>query len=182
MAGNSKTAVLKAVGIGGATVGVVLGLMGPQASAAGQDVLLIKNMNSGKCLEIPWGQNQNGAPAQQWDCNGGRNQQWLDYGTTAADGRHAHVYRNVMSNKCLEVADWREDAGAPLRVWDCHWGANQKWVSTDGRWQWALVNENSGLLIDMPYASRADGTQAVQWYRKGSTDDTSNQEWDFQQV
>ncbi|AJF63889.1 RICIN domain-containing protein [Streptomyces vietnamensis] len=30
------------------------------------------------------------------------------------------------SGKCLEVADWRVDNGAPARLWDCTYQPNQK--------------------------------------------------------
>ncbi|WP_128978614.1 RICIN domain-containing protein [Streptomyces roseicoloratus] len=34
---------------------------------------------------------------------------------------------NLNSGMCLEIADWRTDNGAPARLWDCHYGANQQW-------------------------------------------------------
>ena len=37
------------------------------------------------------------------------------------------MYVNVNSGKCLEVADWRTDNGAPVRQWDCTGQPNQQW-------------------------------------------------------
>ncbi|MEE1770359.1 RICIN domain-containing protein [Streptomyces sp. JV185] len=37
----------------------------------------IKNVHSGKCLEIADGSKTNGAAARQWDCHAGLNQQWV---------------------------------------------------------------------------------------------------------
>ncbi|MGW4164273.1 RICIN domain-containing protein [Streptomyces sp. NPDC004788] len=83
-----------------------------------------KNLNSGKCLEIAgWG-TYNGAPAQQWDCHYGANQQW-----TGDTGVIAPPY-TYLPGKCLEIADWRTDPGAPARLWDCTYQPNQRWTFT----------------------------------------------------
>ncbi|MFB6889090.1 RICIN domain-containing protein [Kitasatospora sp. NPDC056327] len=70
------------------------------------------------------------------------------------------VVRNAATNKCLEVADWRTDNGAPVRQWTCHGGANQQWIRTGDH---EYVNVHSGKCLDIPDYSRASGTQAVQW-------------------
>ncbi|MEU9048230.1 MULTISPECIES: RICIN domain-containing protein [unclassified Kitasatospora] len=41
--------------------------------------------------------------------------------------------RNQATGKCLEVADWRTDDGAPVRQWTCHGGANQAWTGLQPR-------------------------------------------------
>ncbi|MFE6865458.1 RICIN domain-containing protein [Kitasatospora sp. NPDC057692] len=78
-------------------------------------------------------------------------------------------YVNRSSGKCLEVADWRLDEGAPVRQWDCTGGDNQKWklvgpidVATG---DWALVNVHSGKCAYWPNGSPVGptgGTQLVQ--------------------
>ncbi|MET8506364.1 RICIN domain-containing protein [Streptomyces sp. NPDC004787] len=78
------------------------------------------NLNSGMCLEIADWRTDNGAPARQWDCHWGANQQWTGNYTISAPFDYA-------PGKCLEIADWRTDNGAPARLWDCHYGANQQW-------------------------------------------------------
>ncbi|MFJ8390911.1 RICIN domain-containing protein [Streptomyces sp. NPDC094438] len=140
------------------------------ASAASYNVFL-SNGASGKCLEVPGGNYNNGAPAQQWDCNWGDNQKWAVFPT--ADGYSMIV--NVATGKCLEVADWRTDAGAPVRQWDCTNGANQKWVISgkDANNQVTIRNRNSWMVVDDPGASGANGTQMIQWqYNYGA-----NQFW-----
>ncbi|MFE6051490.1 RICIN domain-containing protein [Kitasatospora sp. NPDC056446] len=77
---------------------------------------------------------------------------------------------NGATNKCLEVADWRTDDGAPVRQWTCTGGANQQWIwGGDGR----LVNVHSGKCLDIPGYSTVWGTQADQWTCDGGT----NQQW-----
>jgi beta-glucanase (GH16 family) len=34
---------------------------------------------------------------------------------------------NVWADKCVDVADWRPEDGAPLQLWDCAGSVNQKW-------------------------------------------------------
>ncbi|MFJ2778941.1 RICIN domain-containing protein [Kitasatospora sp. NPDC087315] len=60
-------------------------------------------------------------------------------------------YINKSSGKCLEVADWRTDDGAPVRQWDCSSGDNQRWrlVDAPGGYvgQVSLINVHSGKCV-----------------------------------
>ncbi|MFE7189362.1 RICIN domain-containing protein [Kitasatospora sp. NPDC057541] len=82
----------------------------------------------------------------------------------APTGAHAESAPTTISNmagrKCMEVADWRTDDGAPVRQWSCHSGANQQWIRTD---YGEIVNVHSGKCLDIPNYSTTPGTQAVQW-------------------
>ncbi|MER7708813.1 RICIN domain-containing protein [Kitasatospora sp. NPDC097605] len=77
-----------------------------------------------------------------------------------ADRAATTIRSIVTSGKCLEVADWRTDDGAPVRQWSCHGGANQQWITTD---HGEIVNVHSGKCLDIPNYSPTPGTQAVQW-------------------
>jgi hypothetical protein len=39
-------------------------------------VYVIKNVNSGKCVDVTGNVSTSGALIEQWDCNGQTNQQW----------------------------------------------------------------------------------------------------------
>ncbi|MFE2726526.1 RICIN domain-containing protein [Kitasatospora sp. NPDC059327] len=78
--------------------------------------------------------------------------------------------RNALTNKCLEVADWRTDDGAPVRQWSCTGGDNQQWVWTDTD---RLVNVHSGKCLEIPAYSTTWGTRAGQWDCNGGL----NQAW-----
>ncbi|MEV6973778.1 RICIN domain-containing protein [Kitasatospora sp. NPDC093806] len=80
--------------------------------------------------------------------------------------------RNDATGKCLEVADWRRDEGAPVRQWTCTGGDNQKWFSTN---YGDLRNLHSHRCLDIPRASTVWGTQAVQW----GCNFGANQRWSF---
>ncbi|MFE2725809.1 RICIN domain-containing protein [Kitasatospora sp. NPDC059327] len=58
---------------------------------------------------------------------------------------------NNSSLKCLEVADWRTDDGAPVRQWDCSSGDNQQWRLADAPGgyvgQVSLINVYSGKCV-----------------------------------
>lgn len=38
------------------------------------------------------------------------------------------IRTDLRNNRCLDVLDWRTDNGAPLIIWDCHGGNNQRWT------------------------------------------------------
>ncbi|MFB7665854.1 RICIN domain-containing protein [Kitasatospora sp. NPDC056138] len=85
----------------------------------------IRNMNSGKCLEVAdWSQSW-GAQVRQWDCTGGANQKWVKVYDTSG----GMYYRNVNSGACLEIAGAHSDYnGAPADQWQCNYGSNQQWL------------------------------------------------------
>ncbi|WP_380284256.1 RICIN domain-containing protein [Kitasatospora purpeofusca] len=79
--------------------------------------------------------------------------------------------RAVHSGKCLEIADWRTDDGAPLRQWNCTGGDNQKWrFNGDG----TIVNVHSGRCLEVPGWNFQPGVQVGQWTCHGG----ANQKWE----
>ncbi|MER6396815.1 RICIN domain-containing protein [Kitasatospora sp. NPDC001603] len=77
--------------------------------------------------------------------------------------------RATFSDKCLEVADWRTDDGAPVRQWTCTGGDNQKWRFTDGY----AVNVHSGKCLEVPGWSTTPAAPIGQWTCTGG----NNQRW-----
>ncbi|MFH8221996.1 RICIN domain-containing protein [Streptomyces sp. NPDC018057] len=83
---------------------------------------------------------------------------------------------NYNSGKCLEIADWRTDNGAPARQWDCTGGNNQLWYVTDSSGiGTTLVNKNSGKCLEIADWRTDDGAPARQWDCTGNR----NQEWNY---
>ncbi|MEV7771707.1 RICIN domain-containing protein [Kitasatospora sp. NPDC086791] len=70
---------------------------------------------------------------------------------------------NLNSGKCLEIADWRTDDGAPARQWDCTGGANQRWDFKLANGIMMLVNHNSGKCLEIADWRTDDGAPARQW-------------------
>ncbi|MFE2111539.1 RICIN domain-containing protein [Kitasatospora sp. NPDC059463] len=81
--------------------------------------------------------------------------------------------RNTATGKCLEVADWRTDVGAPVRQWTCTGGANQQWIVNNGSF---VLNQHSSLCLDIPGRSTAWGVQLIQ-YTCSSMGYPPNQRW-----
>ncbi|WP_406202619.1 RICIN domain-containing protein [Kitasatospora sp. NBC_01560] len=82
---------------------------------------------------------------------------------------------NAHSGKCLEIADWRTDNGAPARQWDCTGGANQMWDFRPLEGGVALVNRASGKCLEIADWSHDDGAPARQWDCHGGW----NQHWNY---
>ncbi|WP_380283299.1 RICIN domain-containing protein [Kitasatospora purpeofusca] len=98
-------------------------------------------------------------------------------GTAHAGQTGAPIFfevRNLATGKCLEVADWRTDDGAPVRQWTCTGGSNQIWTPNGQQ----LRNVHSAECLDIPGASRVWGTQVIQWPCSTSPWAT-NQQWSF---
>lgn len=62
--------------------------------------------------------------------------------------------RHLPSGKCLEVLGWSTASGAPVTLWDCHGGANQRWTRTGPG---ALVNVHSGKCLEVEPGRRGTG-------------------------
>ncbi|WP_431680194.1 RICIN domain-containing protein [Kitasatospora sp. KL5] len=82
---------------------------------------------------------------------------------------------NVHSGKCLEIADWRSDNGAPARQWACTGGANQMWdfVPLDGGIM--LVNRHSHKCLEIADWRTDNGAPARQW----TCTRGANQHWNY---
>ncbi|MFG2911350.1 RICIN domain-containing protein [Kitasatospora sp. NPDC048298] len=92
--------------------------------------------------------------------------------STTADFGPAEIRTGMYAGPndlCLEVADWRTDNGAPVRIWTCTGGDNQKWTQTAQGW----INLHSGKCLEIAAFSKVPGTQASQWSCNGGR----NQQW-----
>ncbi|MET9855412.1 RICIN domain-containing protein [Streptomyces sp. NPDC006450] len=71
------------------------------------------------------------------------------------------------SAKCLEIADWRRDNGAPARQWDCTQQANQAWVfsyvGNSADRVVTLRNAHSGKCLEIADWRTDNGAPARQW-------------------
>ena len=82
--------------------------------------LALRNLNAGRCLDVPGAVRTNGTQLALWDCNGGANQQW----TVNAD----NTVTNVQSGLCLDASGAGTANSTPVIVWACNNGNNQKWT------------------------------------------------------
>ncbi|NUT33928.1 MAG: hypothetical protein HOV79_12730 [Hamadaea sp.] len=70
------------------------------------------------CMDVAWGSTANGAAIQIAHCSGNPAQQFVFSA--------ANDLVNPQANKCVDVSGWG-GTGAPLILWECHGGGNQKW-------------------------------------------------------
>jgi uncharacterized repeat protein (TIGR03803 family) len=130
----------------------------------------IVSRNSGKCLDIFGASTDAGAPAIQWTCHGGPNQQWrLE---PAGGGAFRIIARH--SGQALDVFGALVDDITPIIQWPVHGGDNQAWTlePTSGGYV-RIVARHSGKALDVEFASTDDGARVIQFTPHGG----ANQEW-----
>ncbi|MFD9378475.1 RICIN domain-containing protein [Streptomyces sp. NPDC059999] len=126
----------------------------------------IRNVNSGKCLEIVNSSKDNGAVAQQWTCGAQAGAKW-EYRPTATAGLYQIV--NVNSGKCLEIVNSSKENGARAQQYTCYDIPTMQWtikqagntVSLD------ISNVNSGKTLEISNSSPDNGAPAQQWGHSG---------------
>ena len=82
----------------------------------------IKNVNSGKYLEVMSALTDDGADIGQWEDTGHECQEWS---LESVDGYYILVNRN--SSKAADVYEWSTDDGAEVVQWSNLSGENQQW-------------------------------------------------------
>lgn len=92
----------------------------------------IRNVNSGKCLEIENGWKHNGAPAQQWTCTPGvAAQLWRTGGISYTSIPGKSLY-NLGTQHWLEVENSSSSNGARVQQWDYANVTGQIWKTNLG--------------------------------------------------
>lgn len=116
------------------------------AGSGGGTTSLLRNDNSGRCLDVPNASQNSGTQVTLWDCNGGANQQW-----TVNTTKQIQVY----GNKCLDAEGAGTAAGTRVIIWDCNGGTNQQWnVNSDG----TITGVQSGLCVGPNGGGTANST------------------------
>lgn len=130
-------------------------------------VFRLVNANSGKAMDVASASTADGANVQQWADNGSNAQRFELHRTQG--NRFSLV--NSGSGKCVDVASASLADGANIQQWTCNGSGAQQFFLVPfgpaGRGplaigQYTLSVENSGLCLDIPGASTADGTKAQQ--------------------
>lgn len=132
----------------------------------------LQSRASEKCIDLPGGQTRDGTPAIQYDCHGGPNQQWrIDHAAPTTNTRIV----SRLSGKCLGIDSG--SAGSPVVQSRCTDSPNQLWMRAlviDGS---IFRNVASGLCLDVPGASRANGAKLIVWTCNGGINQTWRYQW-----
>ena len=107
-----------------------------------------------RCLDVTGYGTYLGTPIQTWDCYaGGPTQQWT-FGP--ASGGYSEIIG--YGGNCLTPQGTQP--GTPVQMWPCVDVPNQHWAYTlDG----LLINQYSGLCVDIAGSGLSNGTQVVLW-------------------
>jgi O-glycosyl hydrolase len=123
--------------------------------------LPLRNVNAGRCLDVPAQSQTNGTQLALWDCNGGPNQQWA-----LTSAKQLQVY----GTKCLDAAAGGTAPGTRTIISDCTGSATQQWnLAADG----TVTNAQSGLCLDASGAGTANSTPVILWTCTAA----ANQRW-----
>ncbi|WP_410813383.1 glycoside hydrolase family 76 protein [Micromonospora sp. 067-2] len=123
---------------------------------------VLRGQESGRCVDVPGGSQNNSTVVALWDCTGGSNQAWTSNSTTRA--------LTVYGNKCLDVRSSGTTDGTPVQIYDCNSSGAQQWnLNADG----SVVNVGSGKCLDATAHGTANGTLLEIWTCTGGT----NQKW-----
>jgi phospholipase C len=125
----------------------------------------LRNVATGKCVDVPFSSLADAARIQLWDCNGTHAQHF--YFRAAGNGNYA--LHNVNSDKCLDVAGASQSGGAGLIQYHCTGGANQTWQPSDaGNGAVTLTVQHSGQAMDVSGGNSDNGTAIIQWPLHGA--------------
>ncbi|MFJ4824498.1 ricin-type beta-trefoil lectin domain protein [Streptomyces bacillaris] len=117
---------------------------------------------SGRCIDVPGHNFNDGQPLFMWDCNGADAQKWR----IGSDGTIR------ARDKCLDVANAVFRNGTPIQLAWCNGSAAQKFDLNPAH---DLVNTVVGMCVNIPNDSRSRGpsTYLVLWECTGR----DNQKW-----
>ncbi|MGK4585872.1 RICIN domain-containing protein [Kitasatospora sp. HPMI-4] len=152
---------------------LALGMVAQPASADGRlhGPYRLINLGTHKCLEVADWSTNSGAAVRQWDCTGGRNQQWY-LNDLYSPSFPALV--NLNSSKCVDRPGGAQDNGVQLIQWDCHWGSNQQWHLAYPDGVGPVTEFASGSYsMEIGGYSGANGAPAQLWRANGG----DNQKW-----
>jgi hypothetical protein len=135
-------------------------------------------MASNKCLAVSGASRSDGAPVQQFTCDGSKNQRWfINWRPASMNFIAKH------SQKCVDVISASSDNNANVQQFDCNAGDNQHWFLRDagpnGDFRfYNIVATHSGKCLDVAGASTANNANVQQFGCNGG----DNQKWAISEV
>ncbi|MCP2310869.1 RICIN domain-containing protein [Kitasatospora paracochleata] len=120
----------------------------------------VKNSLSSRCLFVSWRTPDNGAPAQQYDCDATFTDQLFKIEPVTGGG---YQLRNVFNNRCLFVSYTTPGNNVPVTQYDCNPAfTDQVWYLdpvTGGGYQ--LRNGYSNRCMYIPWSTPGPGAAAL---------------------
>lgn len=123
--------------------------------------------NSGKCVDAAAASTANGTSVQQFTCNGTTAQQWQL--RTATDAGYFVIVNENGAQPAIDVDGPSTSVGALIHLWSEGGWSSQEWQPVqESSGAYHFVNHFSGLCLDVPGASTADGVQLQQYTCNGT--------------
>jgi Ricin-type beta-trefoil lectin domain-like len=151
-------------------LGLLLLLAG--AAQQAQANWFIQSLSTGKYLDDPGFSEDRGTLIQQFEYNGGLNQQW-----EIVDLNNGYyVIVNEYSGKVLDVPGFATGDNVQIQQYTFNGGSNQQWefVYDDDTGSYKIVNRHSRKVLDVPDGSPHDGVIIQQYHDNGGG---PNQRW-----
>lgn len=146
-----------------------------QVSSFEGKTYFIKNVNSGKYLDVAGFSNSNGGNIHQWSFTGAVNQQWK----VISVGNSKVRFKSLQSGKSLDVDLSGTNNGRNIEQNSYSGDDSQKWeIFSAGSGQYYILNANSGKAVDVAGYSTSNGGNIHQW----TYNNTTNQKWIFEEV
>lgn len=144
------------------------------------NLIMLKNRNSGKCLDVAGSSHEKGANVIQYNCNRTTNQLWrVSYWGT----RNAKKYYKIInheSGQSLDVAGSSRDNGGNVAQWTYGPTTNQLWEIIESESEhggfdrtYQLKPMHSEKCLDVEDASKSDSANVQQY----SCHSGNNQKW-----
>ncbi|WP_083267723.1 RICIN domain-containing protein [Lentzea guizhouensis] len=91
------------------------------------DLGRLRNHDGGRCLTAAWGNLDNGAHLQMYDCQPNSPAHQIFYRPASRPEEVGRLRTWQHGNRCVEIAGANWWNGASVQLWDCHGGGNQYW-------------------------------------------------------
>lgn len=134
-----------------------------------EGVYRMKNVNSGKYLDVMYGVSENGANIQQYEYNGATAQMFKIVST--GDGYYKILTSCSNYTQALDVDGGTADNGANIQTWGDGSQKNQQFKfiqESDGSYGILTRSSNLNASLDVAGVSKDNGANVCQWtYRKG---------------
>jgi hypothetical protein len=157
-----------------AVVGATSASAAPPATGT---LFTVVSGNSGKCLDAAAASTANGTAVQQYACNNTTAQQWELL--PGADAGYYVIVNNNAPRPAIDLVGPSTASGTKIHLWSNGGWSSQEWQPVqESSGAYHFVSHYSGLCLDVPGASTADGVQLQQY----ACNATAAQSWTLNPV
>lgn len=143
------------------TVYSVRGTPLPASGSIPSGYTTLQNLNSGQCLDLPFGSSKRGTSIKQWTCNNSENRQ------VRFERRGSSEFYNIRlrgSGQCIDIKNGGTTDGTDIQQWSCSGSINRSFkVVPKGNGYFTLEAELSGACMEVEDFSKERGANIRMW-------------------